>query len=137
MTTLAGVFGLIANDVIGFQTAGTSFAANLDQMAAVGGTGLMTHTSVSSEQELNEVLDRLIGSAASCKFKLEQAPSDPALVRISLDGTPLVLDDADGFKLSADGVEVEVTGKPCQELQSRASSHQLDVKVKCPPPVIR
>lgn len=117
--------------VIGYETAGTGFAANLDAMAAAGGTALMTHTSVASEQELNGVLQSMISNAVSCTFGLEEAPNDPGYVQVSVDGVQLNLDQPDGWKLGADGKSVEVQGAACMKLQDGAGQHTLSVIVKC------
>jgi len=117
--------------VIGFQTAGTSFSGNLDQMAAAGGTSMNKHTSVSSEAELNQVLDTLIGKAVSCTFVLDEAPPDPSYVLVTVDGEQINYNQADGWTLSADGKKVTIQGKACETLQSGEEQHTLGVEVKC------
>lgn len=117
--------------VIGFQTAGTSFAGNLDEMAAAGGTSMDKHTSVSSEAELNTVLDTLIGKAVSCTFVLDEAPPDPSYVLVTVDGQQINYNQPDGWTLSADGKKVQIQGAPCETLQSGDGQHTLNVEVKC------
>lgn len=115
--------------VVGFQTAGTSFADQLDMMAAAGGTGQKTHTSVESGADLSTEFQKIAGKAASCSYKLSMKVS-PTYVSVTVAGTPRRLNDPNGWSLSSDKQTIELAGDACDAAQRGGV---FTVEVNCDP----
>lgn len=116
--------------VVGFQTAGTDFEGQLDQMAALGNTGETRHRSVSSGADLETTFTELAGKAVSCSFVLEEPAKNASYVQVRVDDQQVNLDDPNGWVLSDDGLTVTVQGAACDALQD-GGEHKLDVEVLC------
>lgn len=135
--TIAAIEALQAADiktfVVGYQTAGTEFSQQLDDMAAAGGTGETMHRSVEDSAALAAVLEQLAGEVASCTFALSAPVEDPDYVRVSVGGGSRPFGDAaNGWMLAPDGVTVELVGAACE---TRRAGAAVDVQVECAPVV--
>lgn len=115
--------------VVGYQTAGSDFAAQLDLMAAAGGTGETMHRSVESGDDLAQTFSDIAGGVVSCSFKLDDAVKDPSYVLVSVDGVPRSLNQAaDGWTLAADMQTVTLTGAACDAVKAGGT---FAVEVQC------
>jgi hypothetical protein len=119
--------------VVGFQTAGTSFVDQLDEMAALGGTGEAIHRSVESGADLARTFQEIADSAVSCSFKLEASMVDPTYVLIKTAGQPRAFQNQNGWRLEVDKKTVTLTGAACDSVRSGAS---ITVEVQCTPVVL-
>jgi hypothetical protein len=119
--------------VVGFQTAGTTFVDQLDEMAALGGTGETSHRSVESGADLAKTFQELADRAVSCSFKLETAMVDPTYVLIETAGQPRAFQNQNGWTLSVDRKTVTLSGAACESVRSGAS---ITVEVLCTPVVL-
>lgn len=116
--------------VVGFQTAGTSFADQLDMMAAAGGTGLKMHESVESGADLSTAFQKIAGKAASCSYKLSTAVV-PTYVSVTVAGQARRYNNADdGWTLSSDKKTIDLTGAACDAAQRGGV---FTVEVNCDP----
>jgi hypothetical protein len=117
--------------VIGYQTAqDAALSAALDQMAAVGGTGDTKHRPVEDRDMLVKAFRDIAAKAVSCTFLLDEAPPDPTYVQVTIDGKQVNFNEADGWILSPDGLQITLQGAACQGLQGDGQ-HTVAVKVKC------
>ncbi|HVZ32952.1 MAG TPA: vWA domain-containing protein [Polyangiaceae bacterium] len=115
--------------VVGYQTAGTQFAGQLDQMAAAGGTGETQHHSVSSGADLMSTFESIVQRVLSCSYQLEKAVSDASYVQVTVGGQPRDFQKpSDGWTLGPDDKTVVLTGKACDDLQGGAT---FTVEVLC------
>ena len=120
--------------VVGYQTAQTSFAGQLDRMAAAGGTGEKKHRSVESGSQLTSAFEELAGRAISCSYELEAAVSDTTRVLVTVDDEPRAYGRAsDGWTLGPDGRTVTLTGAACDAAQRGAI---FSIEVTCDPIVV-
>jgi hypothetical protein len=119
--------------VVGFQTAGTTFVDQLDEMAALGGTGEIIHRSVESGADLAKTFQEIADSAVSCSFKLEASMVDPSYVLIKTAGQPRAFQNQNGWTLEGDKKTVTLTGAACDSVRSGAS---ITVEVQCTPVVL-
>ena len=116
--------------VVGFQTAGTSFADQLDMMAAAGGTGLKAHESVASGADLSTAFQKIAGKAASCSYKLSQTVV-PSYVSVTVAGQMRRFNNAaDGWTLGSDKKTIDLTGAACEAAQKGGV---FTVEVNCDP----
>lgn len=114
--------------VVGYQTEGTNFAQQLDQMAEAGGTGDTRHRSVSSGADLIDTFAEIAGRALSCSFKLDEPVEDANYVRVTVKGqTPR---PGEGWTLGDDMRTVTLTGESCDDVQAGSS---FTVEVDCDP----
>ncbi len=115
--------------VVGYQTAGTQFSSQLDQMAAAGGTGDTAHHSVSSGADLTSTFQAIAERVLSCSYQLDKAVSDPSYVLVTVDGKARAYQNAsDGWTLGPDNRTVVLTGAACDDLQQGAA---FTVEVLC------
>ena len=113
--------------VIGYDTKGDpELAGVLDNFAAIGGTG--THRAVENQDELLDEFREIAGEIVSCSYTLEAEPEDPTFVQVKLDGMQINLNDADGWTLTGQTVQLE--GAACNTLRDGAD-HLLTVEVLC------
>jgi hypothetical protein len=123
----------IKSYVVGFQTAGTSFADQLDQMAARGGTGETSHRSVESGADLAKTFQEIVARAVSCSFELETPVADPSYVLITTAGQPRAFQSQNGWTLGADMKTVTLAGAACESVRDGSS---ISVEVLCTPVVL-
>lgn len=116
--------------VVGFDTGGL---AVLDEMARRGGTGDTMHRQVSDGASLVAELEEIAKRAVSCTYTLEEPVSDPAYVRVQVDGKSYPLGDQ-GWKL-LDPTTVELEPAACDVLQS-GGEHVVAITVECEPVVV-
>jgi hypothetical protein len=119
--------------VVGFQTAGTTFVDQLDQMAALGGTGETAHRSVESGADLAKTFQEIVNRAVSCSFKLEASMVDPTYVLVKTADQPRAFQTQNGWTLGADMKTVTLTGAACESVRSGES---ITVEVQCTPVVL-
>jgi hypothetical protein len=119
--------------VVGFQTAGTTFVDQLDEMAALGGTGEITHRSVESGADLANTFQEIVNRAVSCSFKLAASVVDPAYVLIKTADQPRGFQNQNGWTLDGDMKTVTLGGAACESVRSGAS---ITVEVLCTPVVL-
>jgi hypothetical protein len=134
METIAAIEKLtdagVQTFVVGFQTGQSSFADQLDKMAAAGGTGDTKHHSVESGADLTQVFAELAGRAQSCSFALS-ATVDPQFVLVSVGKKPRKFgNEADGWVLGGDKKTVTLTGTACTDAQK---GQLFEVEVQCDP----
>jgi Mg-chelatase subunit ChlD len=122
--------------VLGYGTQNDAAATDaLNQMARAGGTGDQAYRPINDEQGLLAEFEKITGSLISCDFALNTPAIDPSYVDVRLDDKQLILDDANGWSLSADHQRVTVQGSACSLL--KAATHNLSVRVQCQKLVLR
>jgi hypothetical protein len=115
--------------VVGYQTKASSFAQQLDKMAAAGGTGDKAHRSVESGADLAAAFEQITSRAVSCSYQLEQPVADPSFVLVTVGSKSRAFgNSADGWTLAPDKQTVTLEGAACDELQKGAA---LTVEVVC------
>lgn len=119
--------------VVGFQTAGTSFVDQLDEMAALGATGETTHRSVENGADLVKTFQEIVDRAVSCSFKLEASMVDPTYVLITTAGQPRAFQTQNGWTLGVDKRTVTLSGAACESIRGGAA---ISVEVQCTPVVL-
>ena len=137
METIAAIEKLtdagVRTFVVGFQTGQSSFADQLDMMAAAGGTGETKHHSVESGADLAKVFAELAGRAKSCSFQLSSSV-DPTFVLVTVGKKPRKFgSQADGWVLSVDQKTVTLTGTACTDAQK---GDLFEVEVQCEPVMV-
>ena len=111
------------------MTKGSSFAQQLDKMAAAGGTGETKHRSVNSGDDLASAFEAITQRAVSCTYRLEKPVTDPTYVLITVgDKARAYNNTADGWTLGADKQTITLEGAACQALQQ---GETLSVEVTC------
>jgi hypothetical protein len=105
--------------------------AHLSALAAAGGTGKPPFTPT-SQDDLANALTQIIGATASCDLKLQGIveAGRECTGSVLLNGTALVCDDPDGYKLKADRQSLELQGAACKTLQT-AAAPQLKATFPC------
>ncbi len=117
--------------VVGYDTVSDAdLSSTMDMMAAAGGTGDVQHRPVEDSASLLTTFEEIAGQAVSCTFSLDESPPDPTHVLVTVDGQQVDLDHPDGWRLSADGMTIELQGKACNTLRA-TGDHTLNVEVKC------
>lgn len=120
--------------VVGYQTANTSFAEQLDRMAAAGGTGETQHHSVASGKDLSSQFEKIASRAVSCSYMLGNPVDDPSFVLVTANGKSREYGNLDnGWTLGPDMQTVTLTGAACDEIQKGGS---FSVQVVCEPVVL-
>jgi hypothetical protein len=96
----------------------TSLQAYLEQLAAAGGTGQHSF-SPTTQDELASTLSNIVGGAVSCDVTLTGTvvSGQECNGQVKLNGTPLVCDGADGWRLK-DAHTIELVGSSCSALRS-------------------
>ncbi|HTJ82776.1 MAG TPA: vWA domain-containing protein [Polyangiaceae bacterium] len=99
------------------------FETVLDQMALAGGvpqSGQSTYYyRVDDLGTLGDVFKGIASALVSCKFDLEDPPSDPGLTNVYFDNQVVVQDPSDGW-VWVDGDTIELVGEACDTLKSGA-----------------
>jgi hypothetical protein len=104
--------------VVGYQTADTGFAQQLDMMAAAGGTGERQHRSVDSGDDLVSAFEEIADRAVSCSYKLEKPVTDASYVLVTVNGKSRAFGSpADGWTLGPDMQTITLTGASCDAVQ--------------------
>jgi hypothetical protein len=105
-------------------------ASVLDRMAQAGQNDpSATHFQADHPSDLVATLQELISLlAVSCTYQLDRSPQDPRLIEVSLDGTALTLDGANGFTYTAPGnvPTVTIVGTACATIKDGAN-HDLKI----------
>ncbi|MET0283781.1 MAG: vWA domain-containing protein [Polyangiales bacterium] len=134
METIAAIEKLtdagVKTYVVGYETAASSFAGQLDLMAAAGGTGESTHRSVASAEDLAATFEELAAYATSCSFRLSKTV-DPVFVAVTVGGKMRnYQNEADGWRLEGDERTVSLLGKACTDAKNGGA---FTVDVECTP----
>lgn len=105
--------------------------AHLTALAAAGGTGTAPFTPT-SQDDLEGALTQIIGATASCDLKLQGIveAGRECTGTVTLNGTALVCNADDGYKLKADRQSLELLGEACKTLQT-AAAPQLAATFPC------
>ncbi|MEY4514836.1 MAG: hypothetical protein RLZZ450_6958 [Pseudomonadota bacterium] len=103
---------------------------SLDAMAVAGNTGDTMARAVDNEAALVTAFKAIAGTAISCDFKLDEAPSDPSYVLVKVGNQPVRYNDVNGWKLSDDKRTLTLQGKSCSDL-SRVEGTAVSVEVLC------
>ncbi len=114
--------------VIGYNLA--MGAQLMNQMAQAGGTD--HYFEVSNQQELSDAFHEVTKDVVRCDFTLDQEPSDPSYVRVTIDGQTVELNATDGWVI--DGKKVTLQNGSCDTLKD-GGNHLLQVQVECDPVV--
>jgi von Willebrand factor type A domain len=116
MQTIAAIQKLtdagIQTYVVGYETAGTDFAGQLDLMAAAGGTGEDMHRSVESAADLAATFDELASNATTCSYRLVEKV-DVSFVSVTVGGKPRKYET--DWRLESDGRTVTLVGTACAD----------------------
>lgn len=119
--------------VIGYNTkSDPQLSGALDRMAQAGNTGDTQHRAIEDEQSLLAQFQQIAGVATSCELVLSSAPENPSYVDVRVDGNQVLLNDANGWTISADHKTVSLQGNACATLRSSAQ-HLVTVQVLCNP----
>ncbi len=111
----------VGNDVTG---------AHAQEMANAGqGIANAKYYRANDAATLRKAFDEIIYGVRSCTFKVAGRITDPKKGQVSLDGTPLVYADANGWSVSADGTTVELMGDACTKIKT--GDHKLDALFEC------
>ncbi|HEY1696763.1 MAG TPA: vWA domain-containing protein [Polyangiaceae bacterium] len=106
------------------------YAALLDELATAGGTARGSEpqyyaVGTTDQAALLTALSKIAAKVAgACTLTLDQAPPDPTLINVFLDGTALPQQGPDGWTL--DGTTVTILGASCQAI---LDGDVLDVRV--------
>lgn len=103
-------------------------AGNLDEMARQGGTG--TFFPALSPQSLLAALDAIVGTVASCVYKMDSIPPDPTNLGVYLDKQLVSQGTPDGWSLSGTD-SVVFAGLTCERIKAGRFS-QVQVLFGCP-----
>lgn len=110
-------------------------ASHAQQMANAGqgldpmGTKKAKYYVASDAASMKAAFDAIIYGVRSCTFKLNAKVVDPTKGTVTLDGTKLTYNDANGWKLSPDGTEVELVGSACNTIKS--GDHSISAQFAC------
>ncbi|MCA9532074.1 MAG: VWA domain-containing protein [Myxococcales bacterium] len=118
----------ITTYVIGYDIGGQSVAARaMDDWASEGGTGVALH--VRDGETLLAELRNAVASTAPCAFAIDAMPSDPALLRIRLDGRVLRRDTDYAWM---PGMGIQLSAERCLAVRD-GESHPLAAELLCVP----
>jgi von Willebrand factor type A domain len=98
--------------VVGYETAGTNFAAQLDLMAAAGGTGEDMHRSVESAADLAATFEELASNATTCSYRLVEKV-DVSFVSVTVGGKARKYET--DWRLESDERTVTLVGTACED----------------------
>jgi hypothetical protein len=110
-------------------------ASHAQQMANAGqgfdplGTKNAKYYVASDAASMKAAFDAIIYGVRSCTFKLNAKVLDPTKGNVTLDGAKLTYNDGNGWKLSADGTEVELLGTSCEKIKS--GDHSVSAQFAC------
>jgi hypothetical protein len=96
-------------------------------------SGATHYFQTNSPQDLKNAFDAIVGSVASCDFKMGQSAPDPTLINVTLDGAAVPKDPANGYSFDAQSDTVTLHGTACAKLQGDAAA-KVSVIYGCPPP---
>jgi hypothetical protein len=106
-----------------------NLAQSLREFAQHGGTA--DYYPVQNEASLGDAFRKISEVVVSCTFDFKKPISDPALLRVTLDGVTLKLNDPNGWKL--EGQTITIEGAPCGTLQNERASHRVELALECEP----
>lgn len=119
MQTIAAIERLtdegIKTYVVGYETAGTDFAGQLDLMAAAGGTGEDKHRSVASSADLTATFEELASNATTCSYRLVEKV-DVSFVSVTVGGKARKYET--DWRLESDERTVTLVGKACEDAKN-------------------
>jgi hypothetical protein len=101
------------------------YADVLNNIASAGATQQYYAVTTTDQEAFYSTMSQIAAKiAGSCLLTLNQAPPDPSLINVFLDGTVLPQSGPDGWTLN--GTIVTILGASCQAIQS---GNVLDVRV--------
>jgi len=111
--------------------------AHLDAVAQAGATGQPAFTPTSKDA-LVDALTQLIGGTTSCDVRVEGSivAGRECAGDVSLNGTPLVCNAADGYRVKEDRMTLQLVGAACSTLQGTPSA-QVKASFACEDVVLR
>jgi hypothetical protein len=113
--------------VVGYDAAlDPQFATSLTEFAQRGGTE--KYYPVQDENSLAEAFKNISTAVIKCEAEISTYFASARDVHVLLDGTELVLDDPNGWRL--EGKTVLIDGDACTTLQS-GRGHKIEVVVDC------
>lgn len=109
----------------------------LNQLAEQGGTDNPSDPAnrsyqADNGQELESALLAIGANVGSCTLDLAGKPADPTRIYVTLDGTPLVRDDPDGFVYNESNNTIELKGNACDSVKEEPSP-AIRIIFGCPP----
>jgi hypothetical protein len=104
-----------------------SLQQHLEDVAVAGGGKVYPGFSPGA---LNDAFEEIINGVRSCKIDLdgEIADGKESSGKVTLDGEPLLLDDADGWQVNTPS-QIELLGAACEAIKS--GGHDLAIKFPC------
>ena len=146
--TLAAVQALVAAGVkvfvIGFGEIIAGNPALLNQLAVAGGVpnpqGPHKFYAATNEAQLKAAFFNIAGGLVPppCTYKLQSAPPDPDLVKVTFDGKPVprTLSNQNGWNYTQGGTEITFFGAACDLLRTGAIK-EVRFAFGCKGPVIK
>ena len=104
----------------------------LDAMAVAGGTDIDgAHYAVDADSDILMAMTEIGGSVVPCRYELDEAPSDPDMIILSIDGVEILRDitHEDGWDIS-DEIFIDLYGSACTQIRD-GGSHSIDVLFDC------
>jgi Mg-chelatase subunit ChlD len=104
----------------------------LDAMAVAGGTDIEgEHYAVDADSDILMAMTEIGGSVVPCRYELDEAPSDPEMIVLSIDGVEILRDitHEDGWDIS-DEIYIDLYGSACTQIRD-GGSHSIDVLFDC------
>jgi hypothetical protein len=104
--------------------------ANAGQGLAIGGSQNATYYVANDQAQLEAAFDTIINGVRSCVLALNGVvnPNRASEGQVTLDGTQLVFEDPDGWRL-VDTDKVELLGAACEAIKT--GEHDIDVIFTC------
>jgi hypothetical protein len=115
----------ITTDVVGM---GYDYGSNVLVIDAMAAAGHGTAFQANSQAALQAALQKLIGGATKngCDYTLDGTPVNPDLITVTLDGTPLVAGDPNGYTFTPP-TSITLEGTTCAAVKSGAASGNLQI----------
>jgi hypothetical protein len=136
INTLYGATVPVKTFVIGIGADTNTNPALLNQWADAGHTaraGATHYYQTNSPQDLKAAFDAIVGSVATCDFKMTQNAPDPSLINVTLGGAAVPKDPVNGYTFDPASDAVSLHGSACAKLQGNAAT-TVSVVYGCPPP---
>lgn len=108
--------------VISMAGADVDLQTHLMAVAAAGKTGTQPFTPT-SQDDLAKALTQIIGATASCDVRIQGRVEvgRECTGTVTMNGAPLLCNDANGYRLKPDRQSLELLGSACNALQSAAA----------------
>lgn len=116
--------------VVGFMSGANP--ANLDQIAAAGGTdapGANRFYTANNAADLVTVIQKIKEQIVSCDYQLANVPADMEKIFVSVDGQPVAEDPANGFTFDPFAQLVSLHGAACDGIKNAPDPAQKRIQV--------